>query len=61
MRITRNKMGKKYSVLIILVTFVVLLNIGVLGALNPQPSTQIGLCGQETIRGCCSVLAVAEI
>lgn len=43
MRITRNKMGKKYSVLIILVTFAVLLNIGVLGALIPQPSTKKGL------------------
>ena len=43
MMITRHKMGKKYSVLIGLVTFAVLLNIFVLGALIPQPSTQNGL------------------
>jgi hypothetical protein len=43
MVIARNKMGKKYSVLIILVTFAVLLNIAILGALIPQPSSQNGL------------------
>jgi hypothetical protein len=43
MRIARNKMDKKYSVLIILITFAVFLNIVVLGALVPQHSAQNGL------------------
>jgi hypothetical protein len=43
MRSTRNKMGKKHSVIIILVTFAVILNFIVLGALIPQQSTQNGL------------------
>lgn len=40
MKTTRNKMGKKYSALIILIAIAIILNFIVLGALIPQPSAK---------------------